>query len=51
MTSSSRLAEGVMFDLDGTLILSDRQLGDLAETLTMLRNRLEKATLKVVVDT
>jgi MarR family transcriptional regulator, organic hydroperoxide resistance regulator len=31
--------------------LSDRQLGDLAETLTMLRNRLEKATLKVVVDT
>jgi len=31
--------------------LSDRQLGDLADTLTMLRNRLEKATLKVVVDT
>jgi MarR family transcriptional regulator, organic hydroperoxide resistance regulator len=31
--------------------LSDRELGDLAETLTMLKNRLEKATLKVVVDT
>ena len=31
--------------------LSDRQLGDLTETLTMLKNRLEKATLKVVVDT
>jgi MarR family transcriptional regulator, organic hydroperoxide resistance regulator len=31
--------------------LSDRQLGDLADTLTMLRNRLEKARLKVVVDT
>ena len=31
--------------------LSDRQLGDLADTLTMLKNRLEKATLKVVVDT
>jgi len=31
--------------------LSDRQLGDLTDTLTMLKNRLEKATLKVVVDT
>jgi DNA-binding MarR family transcriptional regulator len=31
--------------------LSDRQLGDLADTLTMLKNRLEKATLKIVVDT
>lgn len=31
--------------------LSDRQLGDLADTLTMLKSRLEKATLKVVVDT
>jgi DNA-binding MarR family transcriptional regulator len=31
--------------------LSDKQLGELTETLDMLRNRLEKATLKVVVDT
>ena len=31
--------------------LTERQLGDLTETLTGLKNRLEKATLKVVVDT
>jgi DNA-binding MarR family transcriptional regulator len=31
--------------------LNDKQLGDLTETLTMLKGRLEKATLKVVVDT
>jgi MarR family transcriptional regulator, organic hydroperoxide resistance regulator len=31
--------------------LSDKQLGDLTDTLTMLKTRLEKATLKVVVDT
>ncbi len=31
--------------------LSERQLGELTETLTLLENRLEKATLKVVVDT
>lgn len=31
--------------------LSDKQLGELTETLDMLKNRLEKATLKVVVDT
>jgi MarR family transcriptional regulator, organic hydroperoxide resistance regulator len=31
--------------------LNDKQLGDLTDTLTALGNRLEKATLKVVVDT
>lgn len=31
--------------------LSDQQLGDLTDTLTMLKNRLEKATFKAVVDT
>ncbi len=31
--------------------LSDGQLDDLTHALTMLQNRLEKATLKVVVDT
>jgi DNA-binding MarR family transcriptional regulator len=31
--------------------LNDRQLGELTETLNRLKNRLEKATLKVVVDT
>jgi DNA-binding MarR family transcriptional regulator len=31
--------------------VSDRQLGELTETLNTLKNRLEKATLKVVVDT
>ena len=31
--------------------LNDKQLGDLTDTLTMLKSRLEKATLKVVVDT
>jgi DNA-binding MarR family transcriptional regulator len=30
---------------------NDKQLGDLTETLNKLKNRLEKATLKVVVDT
>ena len=31
--------------------LNDKQLGELTETLNKLKNRLEKATLKVVVDT
>ena len=31
--------------------ISDKHLGELTETLNMLKNRLEKATLKVVVDT
>ena len=31
--------------------LSEEQLGDLTETVTMLKNRLEKAPLKVAVDT
>ncbi len=31
--------------------LSDRQFNELNDTLTMLKNRLEKATLKVVADT
>lgn len=31
--------------------LNDKQLGELTETLNTLKNRLEKATLKVVVDT
>jgi len=31
--------------------ISDKQLGELTETLNTLKNRLEKATLKVVVDT
>ena len=31
--------------------LSDKQMGELTETLNKLKNRLEKATLKVVVDT
>ncbi|HLZ01338.1 MAG TPA: MarR family transcriptional regulator [Bradyrhizobium sp.] len=31
--------------------LSDKQLGDLTDILAALQNRLEKATLKVVVDT
>jgi DNA-binding MarR family transcriptional regulator len=31
--------------------LSDKQLGDLTDTLTALKGRLEKACLKVVVDT
>lgn len=31
--------------------LNDKQLGELTDVLTALRNRLEKATLKVVVDT